>query len=473
MRRRGAWCAAIDLAAAALLGAVVGVSAAWAQDVPTPDVRADTLSYDQARLLAENAWISGNVPLANQLARLMSEARPDDVAALLMLSATETALGRPEEGRAAGRRAFAQAESDAARYQAAYLASSGAMADERYGAAQYWLRRAYQSAETETQRDRIAGAFGAVRRASPWQVRLAFNVAPSSNVNGGSDSPFLVIDDSPFVGVLSGAARALSGVEASVTGTFAYTFAETAAGRTSLAFHGYRSFVFLSEEAQDIAPRAEGSDFEYGVGEIELRHQIADAPGPLPDTYSLAFGQTWYGGDRLDRVGRLTLARTFNLSARTGLRFTAEGERRLSDTGAQDRTGSELAARFFHRLDNGTVLRFGLSGTQVASDDGNAAYTGYEVHAGFWMGEAVSGVRLSGRVAYNERSYEEYSVGFIDVPGGRDDTEWSARLNLHVDQIDVFGFVPVVSLIGSTSTSNVSRFEGESLGVSLGFESAF
>lgn len=434
---------------------------------------AQTLNFGDAKSLAEQAWLSGNVPLANQLAKLLTDARPDDVAALMMLAATETALGRPETGRLAARRAFSGAESPNARYQSSYLVASSAMAEDRYASAQFWLRRAYHAAESETQRNRIEDAFSAVRRASPWHARLSFSIAPSSNVNGGSESPFLIIEDSPFVGLLSGSARALSGWEARFTGSLSYTLSQSAKHRTVAAFHGYRSFVALSDDAEEIAPDAEGGDFEYGVGEIELRHQIADPPGPLPDTISLALGQTWYGGEELDRVARLTLGRSVRLSPRTALRFTAEGEQRISDRDAEDRFGTELGALFSHRLENGVSLRTGLALTNVASEDDNTAYTGYEIHAGFAMAEGVMGMRFSGRVSYRERSYDDYGVGFIDVPGGRDDTEWRARLNLHVDRADVMGFVPVISVVGESSTSNISRFEGESVGVSLGFESAF
>ncbi|MEM1430467.1 MAG: surface lipoprotein assembly modifier [Pseudomonadota bacterium] len=431
------------------------------------------LTYGEARVMAEQAWLTGNVPLANRLSKMMAEAEPDDVAALLMLSATETALGRPQEGRSAARRAFANSDSAEARYQASYLVASSAMAEDRYGAAQFWLRRAYQAADTAEQRETIAEAFGVVRRESPWLLRLAFDVAPSSNVNGGSQSPFLVIDDSPFVGVLSGAARALSGVEASLTGTLSYEISDSVAHRTTLAFHGYRSFVTLSDDAKEIAPRAEGSDFEYGVAEVELRHRVAKPAGAWPDTYRIAMGQTWYGGEPLDQVARLTFGRTVELGRRTGLRLSIEGEQRNSDTGREDRTGTEVTARLFHRLDNGVVLRTGLSLTNVASKDANQEYEGYEVFAGFWTEEPMMGLQLSGRLAYNERIYDSYAVGFLDVPGGRDDTEWSARLNMHVHHVDVMGFVPVVSLSGRSSTSNISRFEGESFGLSLGFASAF
>ena len=57
-----------------------------------------------------------------------------------MLFQSSSALGRPEAGREVGRRAFRLADTSDARYEAAYLVSAGAIAEDRYAAAQFWLR---------------------------------------------------------------------------------------------------------------------------------------------------------------------------------------------------------------------------------------------------------------------------------------------------------------------------------------------
>lgn len=431
------------------------------------------LSFDEALRLGRRAWMAGEVALSNRIARALTEARPDDVPALLMLSASENALGRPKRARAAARHAFAQSESDAARFEASYLVASSAMAESRYTAAQFWLRRAYNSAETDEDRETIARAFGAVRRASPWSVRVSVDVAPSSNVNGGSQSPLLVIDDSPYVGILSGAARALSGYEARLYGRLGYRLSETEQHRTDLTFRGYRSFVTLTDEAKEIAPRAEGSDFEYAFVEAGLRHRVAAPPGPLPDTYGVAVGRTWYGGEALDRFARLSFDRTLRLDRRTALSLGVEREARWSESGRADRYGDEVHARLTHLMESGWRVFAEVSAARIASDDPNQEYESYAVMSGFSMGEPVMGMHLSGHLRFSDRRYDTYSIGFIDVPGGREDSDWTARLDMEIHPLDLMGFVPVVSLNARHSTSNVSRFEGESYGLSVGFSSAF
>ncbi len=459
--------------AALALSGIFGADRVAAQGAQGAQGDSVALSFDEALALGHRAWLAGDAALSNRIARALAEARPENVPALLMLSASETALGRPAEARDAARRAFARSESNGARYEASYLVASSAMAEDRYIAAQFWLRRAYQSAETDADRETIARAFSAVRRESPWAARVSFEVAPSSNVNGGAQSPLLVIDDSPYVGLLSGAARALSGTEARLYARVGYTLSESQTHRTRLTFRGYRSFVTLSDEAQEIAPRAEGRDFEYGIAELGVQHRLAEVPGPLPDTVGLAFGQTWYGGEPLDSFVRLNFGRTVRLAPRTALTFGAESERRWSDTDAADRVGREIDAWLTHRLEMGMRLHAGLALSRVTSDDANREYEDATATAGFSMGEPVMGVRLSGSLSYTERDYDSYAIGFIDVPGGRQDSEWSARLDMEIHHVDVMGFVPVLSLTGRQSVSNVSRFEGDSVGVSVGFSSAF
>lgn len=466
------------LGAALALSGVVGADPLAAQETGQETGQATgqasvALSFDEALLLGHRAWAAGETALSNRIARELTRARPDDVGALLMLSATETALGRPRAGKKAARRAFAGSENAEARYQASYLVASGAMAEERYAAAQFWLRRAYQSADTDEERETIARAFSSVRRVSPWAARLSFEVAPSSNVNGGARSPLLVIDDSPYVGLLSGAARALSGTEARLHARLAYTLSESKTHRTRLTFRGFRSFVTLSDEAQEIAPRAEGTDFEFGLSELGVHHRLAAPAGPLPDTFGVSFGQTWYGGEPLDGFARLSFGRTVRLAPRTALTLGAESERRWSDTGAADRIGREVDAWMTHRLEGGARLHAGLAFSRVTSDDTNREYDSARITSGFSMGEPVMGVRLSGSLSYTERDYDTYAIGFIDVPGGRQDNEWEARLDMDIHHVDVMGFVPVLSLTGRQSDSNISRFEGESFGVSVGFSSAF
>ena len=454
------------------LGAVAILAAALPRLAPAEEVR---MTLDQARALAQEAYRQGRPDVANRIGRQLVEADPDDSAALIVLAATEPLLGRPAEGRRAGRLAFAKAETDEDKYTAAYFASRAAFAEERYTAAQVWLRRAWHRAETDAQRDRVSDAFASVRRASPWRVEFAANVAPNSNVNGGSSSDFLIIDDDTTlpIGVLSGTAKALSGVTASVSGEISYALSRGERHRTTVTFRGYRTFNSLSDEAEEIAPDAKGSDFDYAVAELDLTHRVAAPIALLPDRVSLAFGRTWYGGEQVDRVLRATLSRSFSLGPGTVARLTGEVESRLSDREAEDRDGTELRFDLSQRLPGNHRLHLSVAALDVRSDDRNAEYTGASARLGLTLGREIAGIGISGHVGWSEKNYSDYTIGFFRIPGGREDETWTAGLDFTVSQVDWMGFTPTVSLNARQTLSNISRFEGDSLGLSVGFRSAF
>jgi hypothetical protein len=138
----------------------------------------------------------------------------------------------------AARRANASADTDDERYAAAVELAAGNFVQERGLIAQFWLRRAAQVAPTEELREAAIRNFRAVRAQTPWSWSLGFSVVPSSNVNNGSRAETIEIAGLPFV--LSGDAQALSGLEATLTGSVRYRF-EGFDGQPAQIFAGWRS----------------------------------------------------------------------------------------------------------------------------------------------------------------------------------------------------------------------------------------
>lgn len=89
-------------------------------------------SLDQGRVVARQALMSGNAQLARALAAGLLQADPNDPYALLIMTASETQLGRPAEGRKAGR--------------AAWIAARGLPDGLRYDIARYTALAALQEA---------------------------------------------------------------------------------------------------------------------------------------------------------------------------------------------------------------------------------------------------------------------------------------------------------------------------------------
>ena len=276
------------------------------------DARAQqlTMTLDEARIVARNAFLSGNRSLAWQIASRLVEADPSDVQALILQSATAPDFGQPDLGRVAGRRAWQQADTKQLKHEAAFYAGRAALAEGKYGLAKLWLRRAHDTARDEATRANLAGQFGQLRAMAPVTTQLRFSALPSSNLNGGSETEFLIIDGLDTVGLLSGSAQALSGTRLTGDLLVRLRLSEGKGHKTQLSLRGYATHNILSDEARALAPDVDGRDLNQQVAEIGLIHQIAPQGLPIPDQYSLSYGHIWYGGAPLSDYFRLQLGRT-------------------------------------------------------------------------------------------------------------------------------------------------------------------
>ncbi|MEL7205921.1 MAG: hypothetical protein AAGL19_17195, partial [Pseudomonadota bacterium] len=70
--------------------------------------------------------------------------------------------------------------------------------------------------------------------------------------------------------------------------------------------------------------------------------------------------------------------------------------------------------------------------------------------------------------------FDQYGFGALFLaPGGRTDKAWFGQISATFQSISYMGFVPVVTLRSESSRSNVSRFDVDQTGVSVGIRSEF
>jgi hypothetical protein len=220
-----------------------------------------SLSLDEGRVAARQAALSGQFQLARDFALALTDANPDDRAALVVLAAVQPQLGAPRDGRLAGARAYRLSDTDDTRYEAARLTALAAANEDRYTLSQLWLRRASVNAPDEEAFEQTQSDYRAIRNLNPWSINLGLSLTPSNNVNGGSETAFNVIDGLPFVGVLSGDAQALSGVAAAADLRLIYAISRQPDSRTSITARAYARAIWLSDDARLIAPTSTNSDF--------------------------------------------------------------------------------------------------------------------------------------------------------------------------------------------------------------------
>ncbi|MGR3269344.1 surface lipoprotein assembly modifier [Thalassococcus profundi] len=431
------------------------------------------LSLPQMRVAAMRAVSAGQYEIAINLAHAMLAAHPDDSFSHFVIAQAFLRNGQPTEARPAAKLSYRLADTPVQRHEAARLAALSEAMDERFLPAQFWLRRAVQAAPDEKMRARTVREFRAARRAAKLHLTFGLSVAPSSNVNGGASEELNVVDGVPLVGILSPDAQALSGYVAQGDLRARYRLRRSEWSQTQL--HGALQVrrVTLSDEARDKAPNAKGSTYNSTLFDFGLSHtQKLNEAGTLL-TGGGFLGRTWYGGDPAYDYGRASLTLSQPLGDRTSLSFGGLYREQWNDGGPYaDVETTGWQAGVTHYLTNDDRLSLSLARSESLSDNTQQTSDGDTLSLGYARAEPVGPVRISAAFSATRKAYPDYRV-FIPVPGGREDTEYGATLDLTLHDFDYYGFVPNVRLQAERTDSNVSRFDTETFSISIGFESAF
>ena len=445
-----------------LAGSVVAETAI---DLPIPEARA----------LATQAALSGDPETARRIAAGLLRIDPNDRAALLVLAAVEPQLGRPTQGRLAGARAFAVSVTDAEKYEAARLTALAAANEGRFTLAGWWLRRALTVAPTPADAAQTVADARGLRNLNPWSssVELSFN--PSDNVNGGAETAFNVIDGVPFVGVLSADAQALSGWSGTLNLTARYRIAASSVAQTTVSARAYGRGVLLSEQAQDFLAAA-GSDatarnFSSALLEFGLRHDRALTNGAYG--LGLTLGQAWSAAEFDYTFLRVSADRRLPVSDADSLSFSVSVEQRWDDDDDVSDWRKSVQAGWTHALPNGDQVSATVGYSATESPTANNASTTQSAQVGYVLARPLGPAQVQFSAGVQVQEFNAYRIGFIAVPGGRQDTRVFGTVDLFFPDYDYAGFAPVVTLNAGRTDSNVSRFAHDDLSISFAFRSTF
>ena len=430
------------------------------------------LTLEETRVLVVRAAFAGQPQIAAPLAAALLKQDPKDEHALVAMSAMYLGAGDAGQSYRNGRLAFRNAEDQELRFHAARMTAIAAMADNRTIATQFWLRRAGDLAPTEAQRARAETNYDIFQARNPWRWRIDASVTPSSNVNGGSETPYNIIDGVPLVGFLTPDAQALSGWIAQGRLDVSYRFQRTARSQSDATASVYAKRVRLSDDAQAKAPGFDAGDLSAEEITVGLRHSLAvGRPGQIVQLAG-RIGQYRQGGETA-------------YNALTGsLRFVRPLTERLRFSGLL-----EAEARDYSGDGSGRVLR-ASAGISYAFPGGSrlagSVYVGDTVQPNtnfdnravygkltYSLGRPVMDIRVAASVGASLSDYPDYSLGFIPVPGGRQDEGLFVDLDLTFEQIEYAGFSPSLRVRRQQTTSNVSRFTTSEWAVSVGIQSNF
>jgi hypothetical protein len=428
------------------------------------------LPVEEARGLAAALEAQGEREAAATIAAALLERDPTDASAWVVIARIRRAAGDTEGALEAARRANANADTDDERYAAAVELAAGNFRLDRGMTAQFWLRRAAQVAPTEELREAAIRNFRTVRAQTPWSWSLGFSVVPSSNVNNGSRAETIDIAGLPFV--LSGDARALSGLEATLTGSVTYRF-EGFAGQPAQIYGGFAvQRVALTEEAQDLAPEADARDYAFDAVELGYSQVISSWSEDVVLRGEALIGRNWYGEEPLSNYVRGGVSTRWAIGERSLATVSASLERQVR---FDESDRSAWVTRFDVRRiwqvnDRGDIFGIGGGLRRAQSDsieiDNDAALFSMDYT---WdkpvLGPATLGLGLD----LEYRDYEESPFS----ANGRQDRRAALRATLGAPGWNFYGFGPTVTFEASRTDSNVSLYDVEDFGVRVGITSVF
>lgn len=452
MKRR---LAGLVLGAALSLGA-----AAWAEPlVLTPE------GMEQAGLILLER---GEPEKALKFAEALLQRDQGDIGALILKARAERDIGRYDASVATGRKAWRLAQAPADRHAAALAVAQGLASGDQRLFAQFWLRRALETAPDAQARAAAARDLRYVRTRTRLSLRADLDLRPSSNVNGGTSERILEFQGIPLI--ISPDARALSGWRGQIGLTGQFRLAESESAKTDLRFGLVERRVTLSDKAKADAPMAKASDYAFSA--VELGFDQAwrlDMPGGEA-TLSATLGQNRYAGADMSRYGRLEfgLSRSFEGGYAGRLGLSAERQDRL-DNASRSATIWGLNLGGMTRLASGDRLHLSLDLRQSQSAASEVDHNAKTLALTWSKAEPVFGAALSFGIDVTDSDYDRsrYSAD------GRHDLAVGARLGLAFQNLDYMGFIPVMTIEAEKTRSNVAINSSDSYGIGFSIRSSF
>jgi tetratricopeptide (TPR) repeat protein len=427
------------------------------------------LDPEEMRELAGQAVMQGQAGLAFDLSGALIERDDSDLDAHLIRSRAARNLGRNADALTHARRSWALAESEPARYAAALAMAQALSSQGRRTAAQLWLRRAIQIAPNDALKARATEDFRYVRRKNPWSTALRFSIAPSSNINNGSRNETSELFGLPFEFALEGEARALSGVEVSTGLSTRYRLVDTDRKHTDLLFGVSHKTYVLSDEAEDIAPDADGSDFATSSIFFGLQEDYALPGGKARLGWNARIGRTWYGGDPLLTYNRIGATYRRAAGDRGMLSFGINREGQNGENGRDDATIWSAQIGYGMALANGNTVSVSTSFVTSQSDADYLDYTQRVISARYGLAKPIGPAKFEFGLTLSEKSHDQSNL----TTDGRDEQTIKASITAALPDMDFYGFIPTITLNAERTNANIDLYETENYGIQLGIRSAF
>lgn len=460
---------------------------------PLAAQEAQALSVSDTQLLATQALLAGDLPLAAELAQALITRDPADPVGRGVLARIALMQGNPAAARDQAVALWSASDDPAVRYDAARLAAFAWVELDRPFLGQFWLRRALTVAPDAEAEARTNADARALREPNPLSVNLSFSLNPSSNVTGGTSVNTISVNGDPleipagwlpFFGntpiTLSPSPidRSYGGLAYAPGLSVSYRLHQDDDSRTNLWTRLQYRGVILSDAAERALEgetynreQITARHFSFGQALAGIDHVMRFDRADL--ALSLHGGRSWQRGDPAEDIGSISATYTYftgNYAATSaGLtrewRFDTEG---LSPVQIRD----SLRLNHIQMLDNGTRLRLSLGATQARSANARSDFDRMSFDFALRPRDWVEGITLEARASYQWTHYPDYAF-FSAIDGGRKDERVALALDIQLPRYSYAGFSPVVSFEAGQTFSNINQFASDDVNFNLGFESTF
>jgi hypothetical protein len=352
-------------------------------------------------------------------------------------------------------------------YQRLFSTALARLDEGRLLAAQWGLRRAFRHAKTEAERAALRAAYRRSEDANPLSLNFGFNVAPTNNINNGTNEEFFWLGD--ILLVFGPESRALSGTELSGYFDLDYRLSSGPRHLTDFSLFLYGRSYVLSSESQTVAPDVSGSDYAYVSGSLSLRHQWVLQDGLGPTAIAVSLGRVEQGKEPLYRSHKISASQDFLLRrGQMSLGVSFEDQETLS-TSRADAEVVETRVALLWRAAKGGLWRWTLLNRHTRSFLTTETFQEVQASASLTPNWSVLGTVPTLTLGLGAKDYEDFILSF----DGRRDRSASLGLSLRLDRISMMGFSPVLNLTGTRTRSNIARYDVDEFKANLGLQSQF
>ena len=424
-----------------------------------------TLAPEEARMTAAQLLARGQAQAAVDITDMLIRRDPEDATSLILNAHARRTLGDARNARRAARQGYQASDRPVERYGAAMAMAQALSSDGAKTRAQFWLRRAAHVAPDEQTRARAIRDYRYVSMTNPWSVDLSFSIDPSDNVNGAPSDNTFVLGGLIFT---NPAAVPISGFVLRQNTSLRYNFDISQTRRSFAALNWTESHTVFTDD--DVPAGVDASDYAFRRVQAEVGRDFTTGPKAPRQTVSLSFGRLWSGenplADEITANWRQTYARPenrlFSWNAQLGYSHRKDDDSRSGVTGI-------LSASWARPTAAGGKVAWNAELGRTDTDSRALTHNAVTLGLQYTFANPVLGATAQVALTAQAKHYDDP----LYTAEPRADLGAAVSTSLLFTDFDSYGFAPKLTFEARKTTSNVTRFETESFGLNMGFQSLF